>query len=120
MERGGLCPPLSLSDLVAARRSGGLLPEAVAAVHWAIATRQEGDFCIFAALGTDGGMHLSRGSTIAAAVIAFGTTGLAAGRTTLRLVGVALFGVIGLIVSAEGERLTAVLTGESPILVTHR
>jgi hypothetical protein len=100
-----------------------LLPEAVATVNWAVATRQEGDFRIFAALGTDGGMHLSRGPTIAAAVTAvaaFGTTGLAAVRTTLGLVGVALFGVIGLVVSAESERLTAVLTGESPILVTHR
>jgi hypothetical protein len=102
-----------------------LLPEAVATVHWAVLARLEGDFGLLATLGTDGGEHLSRGPTIAAAaaaaaVIAFAATRLAAIRTTLGLVGVALFGVIGLVVSAEGERLTAVLTGESPILVTHR
>jgi len=99
-----------------------LLPEAVAAVNWAIATGLEGDFGLLATLGTDGGEHLSRGSAVAAAaaVVAFAAARLTAGRTTLGLVGVALFGVIGLVVSAEGERLTAVLTGKSPILVTHR
>jgi hypothetical protein len=104
-----------------------LLPEAVATVHWAIATGLEGDFGLLATLGTDGGVHLSRAPAVAAAaaaaaaaVIAFAAARLTAGRTTLGLVGVALFGVIGLVVSAEGERLTAVLTGESPILVTHR
>jgi len=103
-----------------------LLPEAVATVHWAVLARLEGDFGLLATLGTDGGEHLSWGPTIAAAaaaaaaVIAFAAARCAAGRTTLGLVGVALFGVIGLVVSAEGERLTAVLTGESPILVTHR
>jgi len=97
-----------------------LLPEAIATVHWAVATRQEGNFGLLATLGTDGGVHLSRGPAIAAAEIAFVAARLTAGRTALGLVGVALFGVIGLIVSAEGERLTAVLTGESPILIAHR
>jgi hypothetical protein len=96
-----------------------LLPEAVATVHWPVATGLERDFCILATFGTDGWIHLPLGSAIAT-VIAFGTARLTAGRTALGLVGVALFGVIGLVVSAEGERLTAVLTGEGPILVTHR
>jgi hypothetical protein len=100
-----------------------LLPEAVATVHWAILTGLERDFCILATLGADGGVHLSRGPTIAAAetaVTAFVAARLTAGRTALGFVGVALFGVIGLVVGAEGERLTAVLTGENPILVAHR
>jgi hypothetical protein len=98
-----------------------LLPEAVAAVHWAIASGLEGNFGLLATLGADSGEHLSRGLTVSAAVAAaFVTTRLAAGLTALGLVGEALFGVIGLIVGAEGEGLTAVLTGESPILVAHR
>jgi len=98
-----------------------LLPEAVAAVHWAIASGLEGDFGLLATLGTDSGVHLSGGLTVSAAVAAaFVATRLAAGLTALGLVGEALFGVIGLVVGAEGERLTAVLTGESPILVAHR
>jgi hypothetical protein len=98
-----------------------LLPEAVAAVHWAIATGLEGDFGLLATLGADGGVHLSRGLTVSAAVAAaFVAARLTAGRTALGLVGEALFGVIGLIVGAEGEGLIAVLTGESPILVAHR
>jgi hypothetical protein len=97
-----------------------LLPEAVAAVHWAIAPGLEGYFGLLATLGTDGGVHLSRGLTITAAVTALASARLTAGRTALGLVGEALFGVIGLIVGAEGEGLIAVLTGESPILVAHR
>jgi hypothetical protein len=98
-----------------------LLPEAVAAVHWAIASGLEGDFGLLATLGADSGEHLSRGLTVTAAVAAaFVAARLTAGRTALGLVGEALFGVIGLIVSAEGERLAAVLTGESPILIAHR
>jgi hypothetical protein len=97
-----------------------LLPEAVATVNWAILTGLEGDFGLLATLGADGGVHLSRGLTITAAVTAFVAARLTAGRTALGLVGEALFGVIGLIVGAEGEGLTAVLTGESPILVAHR
>jgi len=97
-----------------------LLPEAVAAVHWAIASGLEGYFGLLATLGADRGVHLSRGLTIAAAVAAFVAARLTAGRTALGLVGETLFGVIGLIVGAEGEGLVAVLTGESPILVTHR
>jgi hypothetical protein len=97
-----------------------LLPEAVAAVHWAIASGLEGYFGLLATLGADGGVHLSRGLTITAAVTALATARLTAGRTALGLVGETLFGVIGLIVGAEGERLIAVLTGESPILIAHR
>jgi len=98
-----------------------LLPEAVATVNWAILTGLEGDFGLLAALGADSGVHLSRGLTITAAVAAaFVAARLAAGLTALGLVGEALFGVIGLIVGAEGEGLTTVLTGESPILVAHR
>jgi hypothetical protein len=85
----------------------------------------EGYFGLLAALGTDGGVHLSRGAVIAAAaaaaaVVAFAAARLTACWTALGLVSVALFGVIGLIVGAEGERLTAVLAGETPILVAHR
>jgi hypothetical protein len=98
-----------------------LLPEAVATVHWAIASGLEGDFGLLATLGTDSGVHLSGGRTIAAAVTAaFVAARLTAGLTALGLVGEALFGVIRLIVGAEGEGLIAVLTGESPILVAHR
>jgi hypothetical protein len=100
-----------------------LLPEAIATVHGAIATRLEGDFCVLAALGTDGGIHLSLRPAIAAAltaVIAFAATRLAAGLTALRLVGVALFGVVGLVVSAEGKGLAAILTSKRPVLVAHR
>jgi hypothetical protein len=97
-----------------------LLPEAVAAVHWAIASGLEGDFGLLATLGTDGGEHLSRGLTVTAAVAAFVAARLTAVRTALGLIGEALFGVIVLIVGAEGEGLVAVLTGESPILIAHR
>jgi hypothetical protein len=97
-----------------------LLPEAVATVHWAIASGLEGDFGLLATLGADGGVHLSGGLTITAAVAAFVAARLTAGLTALGLVGEALFGVIRLIVGAEGEGLIAVLTGESPILVAHR
>jgi len=97
-----------------------LLPEAVAAVHWAIAPGLEGDFGLLATLGTDGGVHLSRGLTVAAAVTALAAACLTAGRTALGLVSETLFGVILLIVGAEGEGLVAVLTGESPILIAHR
>jgi hypothetical protein len=103
-----------------------LLSEAVATIHWAVLAGLEGYFGLLAALGTDGGVHLSRGAVIAAAgtaaaaVVAFAAARLTACWTALGLVSVALFGVIGLIVGAEGERLTAVLAGETPILVAHR
>jgi site-specific recombinase len=102
-----------------------LLSEAVATIHWAVLAGLEGYFGLLAALGTDGGVHLSRGAAVAAAaagtaVIAFAAARLTACWTALGLVSVALFGVIGLIVGAEGERLTAVLAGETPILVAHR
>jgi hypothetical protein len=83
----------------------------------------EGYFGLLAALGTDGGVHLSRGAVIAAAgtaVVAFAAARLTACWTALGLVSVAFLGVIGLIVGAEGERLAAVLAGETPILVAHR
>jgi hypothetical protein len=129
MERGGLSPPLSLSDLVAARGRGGLLSEAVATIHWAVLAGLEGYFGLLAALGTDGGVHLSRGAAVAAAAAAAGIAAagiaLVAARltacwTALGLVSVAFLGVIGLIVGAEGKRLTAVLAGKTPILVAHR
>jgi hypothetical protein len=104
-----------------------LLSEAVATIHWAVLAGLEGYFGLLAALGTDGGVHLSRGAVIAAAgtaaaaaVVAFAAARLTACWTALGLVSVALFGVIGLIVGAEGERLAAVLAGETPILVAHR
>jgi hypothetical protein len=96
-----------------------LLPEAVAAVHWAIASGLEGYFGLLATLGTDRGVHLSGGLTITAAVTALASARLTAGRTALGLVSEALFGVIGLVFGAESEGLVAVLTGESPILVAH-
>src|SRR3989304_9214123 len=100
-ERGEHSSPLSASGLVTARRTCGLLPEAVAAVHWAIASGLEGDLGLLATLGADGGVHLSRGLTIAAAVAAaFVAARLTAGRTGLGLVGEALFGAIGLIGAA--------------------
>jgi hypothetical protein len=102
-----------------------LLSEAVATIHWAVLAGLEGYFGLLAALGTDGGVHLSRGAVIAAAgtaaaVVAFAAARLTACWTALGLVSVAFLGVIGLIVGAEGERLTAVLAGETPILVAHR
>jgi hypothetical protein len=100
-----------------------LLSEAIATIHWAVATGLEWDFGLLAALGTDGWVHLSRRPAIAAAgtaVIAFAAARLTAVWTALGIVGVALFSVVGLIVGAEGERLTAVLAGETPILVAHR
>jgi hypothetical protein len=102
------------------------LPEAVATIHWAVLAGLERYFGLLAALGTDGGVHLSRRPAIAAAgtagtaVIAFAAARLTAGCTALGLISVAFLGVIGLVVGAEGERLTAVLTGKTPILVAHR
>jgi len=95
-----------------------LLLEAVATIHRAVLAGLEGDLGVLAALGTDGGVHLSRALSVAAAAVA--ATRLATGRTALRLVSVTLFSVVGLIVGAEDESLAALLTGDILILVAHR
>jgi hypothetical protein len=132
-EKGGEFAPLLLSCqiLVPPRAAGRLTTEAVAAVHRAIASGLERHLGILATLGADGGVHfaapIAAATATATVPVAAATTARAlaapsqtARRTTLRLVGVALFGVILLIFSAEGEGLAAVLAGKSPVLVAHR
>jgi hypothetical protein len=118
--------------LVPPRAAGRLTTEAVAAVNRAIASGLERHLGILTTLGADGGVHFAAPiaaatatttvpvSTAAAAARALAAPSQTAGRTTLRLVSVALLGVILLIFSAEGEGLAAVLAGKSPVLVAHR
>jgi len=68
-------------------------------------------------LATPAAITAAAAAAVAAAAI--GPAVLPARRTALRLVRVALLSVILLIVSAERERLTAILACECPILITH-
>ena len=91
-----------------------LLSEAVATVHGAVAPGTEGNHGVQSALCANGRMHFTAtpvGPAAEAIVVALGSPRLAAGRAALGLVGVALFGVVRLIVSAEGEGLAALGAG---------
>ena len=91
-----------------------LLSEAVATVHGAVAPGTEGNHGVQSALCANGRMHFATtpvGPAAEAIVVALGSPRLAAGRAALGLVGVALFGVVRLIVSAEGEGLAALGAG---------
>jgi hypothetical protein len=78
---------------------------------------------VLVAAGANSGVHLSTPAAItAAAAVAAAAVGpavLPASRAALRLVRVALLGVILLVVRAKRERLTAILARECPILITH-
>ena len=74
-KRGVVHPPRSL---VAARGARGFPAEAIATVHGAVATGLEGDFCLLAAVVTEGGIHLSLPPAITA-LTAFAAARLAAG-----------------------------------------
>jgi len=90
-----------------------LLPIAIVAIHRPVASGQEGDLSVLAALGAHRGVHLSPHSaaTVPTAIVTPGrTSGLPAGRASLRLVGVALLRMILLVVYTENETLTALHT----------
>ena len=95
-----------------------LSSEAVATVNRAVASGQERHRGVLAALGANDRVHFPT-TSIEAVIVALGPLGLAAGWATLGLVGVALFSVVRLIISAEDEGLTALVTGEGSILVSH-
>src|SRR3970282_1402243 len=107
-----------LRRLVPARRR--LLAAAVAATAGADPSREDRALGVVAALGTHGGVHLTPSAAVSAAAVA--SAGAPAGATegtALGLVGVALFGVVLLVVRAERELLAAVLTCECPVFVAH-
>ncbi len=96
--------------------------EAIAAVDGPVACRHEWHRSVLAALGTDHRVHLTGASIVPAP----GTTAIplvpslsSTGRATLRLICVALFGVIRLVVGAKGKRLSAVHAGQRSIFVAH-
>src|SRR3972149_447873 len=115
---GPRCASL-LRRLVPARRRR--LAEAVAAVDGPGPGREERYLGVLAALGTHGRVHLTPAAAVSAAAVApAGTPAGATEGAALGLVGVALFGVVLLVVRAERELLAAVLTCECPVFVAHR
>ena len=95
-----------------------LSSEAVATVNRTVASGLERHRGVLAALGANDRVHFPTAS-IEAVVVALGSLGLAAGRTTLGLVGVALFSVVRLVISGEDEGLAALVTGEGSVRVSH-
>lgn len=93
------------------------MPEAVAAIDGAVSPWLEGHGGILAAFGADNGVHFPSASIKASTAVALGTPILTAARAALWLVCEASFGMVRLIVGAEGEWLTALYTRESSVLV---
>ena len=93
---------------VAAAAAGWLAAEAVAAVDGPVSAREERHFCVFAALGADGRVHLAP-AVASASAATLALAGCSAIRAALGLVRVAFVGVVLLVVSAECELGTAVL-----------
>jgi hypothetical protein len=90
--------------LLVSGRASINLPEAIAAIHWAIASGTEWYFGLFSTLGANDGEHFPLSSTkSASAISSLAATGLPAFRATFRLVGIALLGMKCLIVSAEDK-----------------
>ena len=96
--------PSSHGILVSARgRRRSLSSEAVVTIDRAVASGSERHGGVLAALGADDRVHFPRASTKIAAAVALGAPCLTAGRTALGFVIVTPFGVVCLVVSAEGE-----------------
>ena len=110
----GLC----LGSRAAVQDRRALSSEAVATVNRTVASGLERHRGVLAALGANDRVHFPTAS-VEAVVVALGSLGLAAGRTTLGLVGVALFSVVRLVISGEDEGLAALVTGEGSVRVSH-
>ncbi len=78
--------------------AGALLAKAIAAVNGPVASRKEGHLGVLATLGADCWVHLARAGIKSAAGVA---SGCPARWAPLGLVGVALVGMILLIVSTK-------------------
>jgi hypothetical protein len=94
---------------------------AIAAINRFATARFEGDFGLFAALGTHSRIHLAAGSvaTTAAAAGTLCLPCLTAGGTALRLIGVA-FGLIELLLfCGEGKGSPTIGTTNGLFLKTH-
>src|SRR5439155_7306360 len=106
-----------------------LLAEAVAAVDGPVAAGQKRHLCLLAALGAGYRVHFALPATVAATAVSAvtvpatvasaGTAVGAATGTALRLVRVALFGVVLLVFAAKRERSAAVLTGKCLVLIAY-
>jgi hypothetical protein len=86
---------------------------AIAAVYRLISARLKGNLSLFAALSAGGGKHLAGSSIAEAAAIvaeALRSSGRAAGRTTLGLIGEAFSGEELLLFDSEGESFAAIGT----------
>ena len=97
-----------------------MLRIAVATINGSVSPRLEGYLRIFAAISTDDGVHLPLGlpaaiatatATGTGAIAALGTPCLPTSGTALRLISIALLGMILLVIGAEHEGLSAILTG---------
>ena len=115
-----LTPPVFvLSDHLVPFRCDFIV--AIAAIDWPVISRLEGHFCVLATLSTHYGKHLTP-RCVATKAIGVGVPcppGLAAGRTTPRLIGVTSSGEAFLFTSAEGEGSATLRTLEFLVHKTH-
>ena len=94
------------------------LTEAFAAIYRAAFAGLEGDFGLFAALGTNGGVHLA--GFAASGAVTFGLPGLPAGGAALGLIGIAFGLEEFLLGGAERKRRAAIGTLECLVLKSQR
>jgi hypothetical protein len=110
----GLIGPRVVNHLRLASTAGRLLAKAVAAVDRLVAAWHERHFGLLTATSTSSGMHFTLASAAATGALRRST-----GRTTLRLVRVAFFGVVRLVFGVERKRSPAVLARELLVGVAH-